>query len=135
MTKLIAAVIVLLLLWGGWNLFLYWEKVKNEEETARKQVAATTITDPRQLPGLPQNLEPTLDAAQKQGAAGMRKWLRTYGHVVQDPRKAWVELDYCVAVSRADPAEAKRIFALVKARTPPASPVWPRLKQLEKSYE
>lgn len=134
MTKLIAVVIIALVLWGGWHLFLYWEKVKNEKEAEQKQAAATVVV-PEQLAGLPQNLEPTLQAAQKQGATGLKSWLQTYGRVVQDPRKAWIELDYAVALSRDNPAEAKRVFAGVKARTPPSSPVWPRIKQLEKSYE
>jgi hypothetical protein len=134
MTKLIAVVIIALVLWGGWHLFLYWEKVKNEKEAEEKQAAASVVV-PEQLAGLPQNLEPTMQAAQKQGASGLKTWLQTYGRAVQDPRKAWIELDYAVALSRDNPAEAKRVFAGVKARTPPASPVWPRIKQLEKSYE
>ena len=133
-TKLIAVLIIVAALYGGWHLFLYWEKVKNEEETAQKQAAATAIV-PQQLPGLAQSLEPTLQAAEKQGAAGLRKWLKEYNRFVQDPRKAWIELDYCVMVAREDPAEAKRVFAEVKKRTPPSSPVWPRIKQLEKTYE
>ena len=32
-------------------------------------------------------------------------------------------------------AEAKRVFAAVKERTTPSSPVWPRIKQLVKTYE
>ena len=55
--------------------------------------------------------------------------------MVQDPRKAWIELDYCVLVSREDLSEARRVFAEVKKRTPPSSPVWPRVKDLEKVYE
>jgi len=54
---------------------------------------------------------------------------------VEDPRKAWIELDFCVAVAREDPAEARRVFAAVKERIGPASPVWPRMKELEKTYE
>src|ERR1043166_8744504 len=106
MTKLIAALIIVIVLYGGWQLFFYWDKVKNEEE-----------------------------AAQKEGVTGMRNWFKMYGHIVQDPRKAWVELDYCVLIAREDPAEAKRIFASVKSRTPSNSPIWPRIKQLEKTYQ
>ena len=135
MTKLIAIFMIVLALFGGWRLFLYWDQVKNDEETARKQAAATVITSGTQLPGLPQQLEPTLDAAEKQGAVGLKNWLKTYKMNVKDPRKAWIELDYCVAISRDDPAEARRVFALVKGRLPPSSPVWPRVKQLEKTYE
>ena len=133
-TKLIAALIVVAVLYGGWNLFLYWDKVKNEEETAKKQ-AASSVVDPRQLQGIPQNLEPTLEAAQKQGAIGLRNWLKAYDKVIQDPRKAWIQLDYCVLVAREDPAEARRAFKEVKDRTPASSPVMPRIKQLENTYQ
>jgi hypothetical protein len=134
MTKLIAALIIVAVLYGGWQLFLYWDKVRNEEQTAQKQAALTAI-DPRQLAGMPQQLQATLEAAQKQGAAGLKNFLRTYDRNLQDPRKAWIELDYCMLLARDDPSEAKRLFAAVKDRVPPASPVWPRIKQLEKTYE
>jgi hypothetical protein len=134
MTKLIAALIIVAALYGGWELFLYWEKVKNEEETKQKQDAAAIVTGD-QLPGLPYQLENSLQAARKKGAAGLRAWLKTYGQSVEDPRKAWIELDFCVAVAREDPAEARRVFAGVKERLGPSSPVWPRMKQLEKTYE
>ena len=134
MTRLIAALILVAALYGGWHLFLYWDKIKHEEETSQKQAAVTAVV-PEQLPGLPQELEQTLQTAQKQGATGLKAWLKMNGQKVQDPRKAWIELDYCVLVTREAPAEARRVFASVKKRTPPSSPVWPRLKQLEKSYE
>jgi hypothetical protein len=135
MTKLIAIVIILAALYGGWELFLYWDKVNHEEDTARKQAAASVITDGAQLQGLPQQYEASLQAAQKQGASAVKNWLKTYGIRAQDPRKAWIELDYCVLVAREDPAEARRVFASVKNRLPSSSPVWPRVKQLEKTYE
>ena len=134
MTKLIAVLIVALVLYGGWHLFLYWDKVRNEEQTAQKQAVATAV-DPRQLPGMPQQLQTALDAAEKQGAPGLKNFLKTYDRSLQDPRKAWIELDYCVYVAQKDPTEARRVFAAVKERTPPASPVWPRIKDLEKTYE
>jgi hypothetical protein len=134
MTKLIAALIIVGVLYGGWELFLYWEKVKNEEETKQKQEAAATVMGD-QLPGLPYQLEASLQTARKQGAAGLKNWLKTHSQSVEDPRKAWIELDYCVAVAREDTAEAKRVFATVKERIGPASPVWTRMKQLEKTYE
>jgi len=134
MTKLIAAVIIIAALYGGCELFLYWEKVKNEEETQQKQAAASmAIGD--QLPGLPYQLDASLQAARKRGAAGLRNWLKAHSQSVEDPRKAWIELDFCVAVAREDPAEARRVFAKVKERIGPASPVWPRMKELEKTYE
>jgi hypothetical protein len=134
MTKLIAALIIVAVLCGVWQLFLYWEKVKNEEETKQKQEAAAAVMGD-QLPGLPYQLEASLQTARKQGAAGLRNWLKSNSRSVEDPRKAWIELDFCVAVAREDPAEAKRVFAAVKERIGPASPVWTRKKQLEKTYE
>ena len=134
MTKLIAVLIIVAVLYGGWELFLYWDKVKNEEQTAQKQAAAAMVVGD-QLPGVPYTLASTLQAAQQQGAVGLKNWLKTYDRVIQDPRKAWLELDYCVEVASEDPAEARRVFAAVKQRTPPSSPVWPRIKQLERTYE
>jgi hypothetical protein len=134
MTKVIAAFIIIVVLYVGWEIFLYWDKVSHEEETKQKQNAAAMVIG-EQLPGMSYKLEDSLRAAQKQGATGLKNWLKTYSQSVEDPRKAWIELDYCVAVAREDPSEARRVFAQVKERTAPSSPVWPRMKQLEKAYE
>jgi hypothetical protein len=138
MTKWILAVIVVAVLWGGSQLFFYWERVKNEEETEKKQ-AQSSVVIPDQLPGmrggLQQQLERTLKSAVDQGPAAVKNWLKANDKLVADPRRAWIELDYCVQVSTSDIAEAKRVFAAVKARTPQTSPVWPRVKTLEKTYE
>ena len=133
-TKLIAAVIIIAVLYGGWHLFLYWDAVRNEKESVRKEAAAATVTG-ESLQGLPYNLETSLRAAQSQGAVGLKNWLKNYGSSVQDPRKAWIQLDYCVMIARDDPAEARRVFAEVRDRTGPTSPVWPRVKQLAPTYE
>jgi len=134
MTKLITAFIVIAFLFAGWHLFFYWERVKNEEENQRKEAAGSAVV-PQQLAGMPQELEDSLQAAEKQGGVGLRSWLKFYGNKIQDPRKAWIQLDYCLAISRDEPAEARRVFADVKGRTPANSPVYPRVKQLEKTYQ
>jgi hypothetical protein len=134
MTKLIAILIVLLALFVGWRFFLYWEKVRDENEAKHKQQASAVVAGD-QLPGLPDKLAPSLETAKKQGAAGLRTWLKNYGRLVQDPRKAWIELDYCALVSHEDLPEARRIYAEVKARTPESSPVWPRIKELQNVYQ
>ena len=133
MTKLIAAFIIIGVCYCGYLGFLYWEKIKNEEETQKQEAAAAL--NPAALSGMPPPLEKSYQQAQQRGNAAMRAWLKTYGPAVQDPRRAWIEMDFCVAIARDDPAEARRIFASVKQRTPPSSPVWPRVKQLEKAYE
>jgi hypothetical protein len=113
----------------GWGGYTYWEKVENDKEVK------TQPFNPNQLAGLPWQLETSLQQAESQGADALGQWLKTYGRSVADPRKAWVELDYCVMIAKKNPLEARRIFADVKQRTPPNSPVMPRIKELQKSYE
>ena len=134
MTKLISIFIVIVVIFCGWQLFQYWEKVDKDEETKKKEEAA--ILNPANLPGMPTGqLDQSYQQAVTHGNAAVRNWLKTYGAALQDPRKAWIELDFCVAVTREDPAEARRMFKAVKERTPASSPIIPRIKQLEKSYE
>lgn len=134
MTKLIAAVIVVAVLYGGWELFFYWERVKNEEDEQKKKSVAVAV-HPEELPGMSPELENSLRAAQSQGAEGLRNFLKAYASRLQDPRKAWIELDYCQMVARENTAEAKRVFAEVKHRTSHTSPIWPRIEQLAKTYD
>src|SRR5207237_900362 len=74
---------------------------------------------------------PSLKAAQAQGAASLKAWLDRYGSHIRDPRLGDIELDYALLLSRANPGEAKRVFSTVKARTPPNSPLYPRVKRLD----
>lgn len=87
------------------------------------------------LPGLPPTLEAPLEAAQKQGAEGLRKFLGQYRYAIRDPRLAAIELDYVVLASLQDPAEARRVFKAVQERIPRSSPVYERIKRLEKTYQ
>jgi hypothetical protein len=134
MSKLISILIALLILLAGWKLVEYWQNIQNDRGTVKKEAPACVLS-PEQLPGMPYQLQPSLDAAEKQGATALRNWLTTYDRYLQDPRKASIELDYCVMIARNNPNEARRTFAAVKQRTPPSSPVWPRVQQLRKSYE
>ncbi len=134
MTKVIAALMIAAVLYGGWELFFYFEKVKNERQDEQKAAAAALVLGD-QLPGLPYQLESTLQDAENKGAPALKEFLDTYGKMIQDPRKAWIQLDYCVMVASDDPQEARRVFAEVKARTSSKSPVWPRIKQLEHTYQ
>jgi hypothetical protein len=135
MTKIIGILIIVLILFGVYHLVMYYDKVQNEKESDEKQAAAARVVGDS-LPGMPtRQLENSLRAAEKEGAAAMGRWLKAYGANVQDPRRAWIELDYCVLIARDSPAEARRIFAEVKQRIPPSSPMWPRIKELSKTYE
>jgi hypothetical protein len=132
-TLIIIAVVAIVAL-GAWPLFDYWEKISDEKDTQQKN-AATAVVNPDSLQGLPMGYENSLRSAQQQGAAALGNWLKVYGPAVQDPRKAWIQLDYVLLITRDNPQEAKRIFNEVKDRTPPSSPVWPRVHELEKSYQ
>jgi hypothetical protein len=132
-TLIIIAVVAIVAL-GAWQLFDYWEKISDEKDTQQKN-AATAVVNPDSLQGLPMGYENSLRSAQEQGAAALGNWLKVYGPAVQDPRKAWIQLDYVLLITRDNPQEAKRIFNEVKDRTPPSSPVWPRVHELEKSYQ
>lgn len=134
MTRLLAILIILVLLLVGWKVIKSWQENPDGRGTDGSGTAARVVS-PGQLPGMPPELQPSLEAAETQGAAALANWLRTYDRYVEDPRRAWIELDYCVMIARDDPREARRVFRDVKDRTPPSSPVWPRIKELERSYE
>jgi hypothetical protein len=138
MRQLIGLLLILAALWGCKELYSYWEQVKARKETedrggAPKPAAAAAV--PTALPGLPANLEASLQAAQKQGAAGLKSWLKLYRPYVKDPRLAAIELDYLLLISATHPQEARQVFAAVKQRTPADSPIYPRIKQLERTYQ
>jgi|PlaIllAssembly_1097288.scaffolds.fasta_scaffold415866_2 hypothetical protein len=133
MTKIITAVIIIAALYGGWHLFLYWEKVKNEEEVQKKENAQAAIAGDS-LPGLPYQLEASLQTARQQGAAAMGTWLKNNSASLQDPRKAWIELDYVLLLARENPSEAKRTYQSVRERLKESSPVWKRVVELEKTF-
>ena len=135
MTKtLIIIVVVVAVALGGWQLFEYWDKVQSEKDADAK-TAATQVVNGDSLQGLPQGYDVSLRAAQQQGVEALGNWLKLYGPAVQDPRKAWIQLDYVLLLTRQNPQEAKRVFSEVKDRTLPTSPVWPRIQSMEKSYQ
>ena len=133
-TKLIAALIIALLLFGAYEIVQYYATFENEKAAKQKEEAAKVVTGD-QLQGMPYELQSSLATAQQAGPRAFANWLAAYGRSVQDPRLAWIQLDYCLAISRENPAEAKKIFAIVKDRTPSSSPVYPRIQELAKSYE
>src|SRR5262245_8701898 len=134
MTRVISAVLIGLALLGGWFFMKYAKRYENGGDQAA-QKPQQVITSQEQLQGVPYQLNATLTNACKQGPAALRQWLKSYGKSIQDPRKAWVELDYCRMIARDDPNEAKRIFATVKQRTPTTSPVWPRIVEMSGTFE
>jgi hypothetical protein len=130
--------IVAFLLWSGWKIKDYWANVNRRQKDAEleKPMLLSEIV-PQSLPGMRWELENSFEAAKLAGAGALKRWLDKYRplNLIQDPRLAWVELDYVLLVSQSDPAEARRVFAEVKRRTPPDSPVMLRIRALEKTYE
>src|SRR5438045_580053 len=113
MRQFLALLLIIGAIWGGRQLFNYWETVKAKKETEDRGGApppATTPAASAALPGLPPNLEASLQVAQKQGVAGLKNWLNLYRRYVSDPRLAEIELDYVVLIGSTNPQEARRVF-------------------------
>jgi hypothetical protein len=134
MTKAIWILIILLVCYGGYLLFQEWDKARLEHDGKKKAEAAAAVSG-ESLPGMPYQLETALRSARDKGPVAFRTWFSTNEKLLADPRKAWIELELCVAMSRENPSEAKKIFAGVKKRVPPSSPVWPKMKEMEKTFE
>jgi hypothetical protein len=136
MKALIALVILLAAFWVAKKLYVSYQDVEKHQSSS-EQSATTPPNQPpaSNLPGLPPSLESSLSAAQKQGAAGLKAWLNSYRGFAKDPRLADIELDYVLLISHQDPNEARRIFKDVQDRTPTFSPVYERVKRLEKTFQ
>jgi hypothetical protein len=135
MKALISILIVLVVGLGIWKVWDYWDRVSTDRAAAER--AAKREITPGELGGLPYQLERTLEESTKQGPAALKAWIDKYkaAGLVKDPRLAWIELDYVLMISRDNPLEAKKLFTSIKQRIPPESPVYKRIKSLEKTYE
>jgi hypothetical protein len=134
MTKLITVFLIVLACFVGYRLYIYWEKVESEEDLRQEEEAKRRIVDPNQLPGLPWELSESLGKAHNDGAA-FRRWLQANERRVQDPRLAWIQLDFVELIGRDSPNEARQIFNSVKPRVATNSPVYPRILKLEKTFQ
>lgn len=134
MKFVITVIIAVGLSLGAWQLYNYWGTFK-EKEAPPAGAPPPTVASGMQLPGMPPRLQSALDASEQRGANGVRDFLTTYGKTINDPRLAWIQLDYVVLVAPSNPAEARRVFAQVKSRIDTGSPVYSRIKQLEKTFD
>jgi len=135
MKAVIIILIVAGVVFGGYKIWEYWDNVEHEREMKANAPQAEITGD--RLPGMPPKLEQSFKDAEKGGPKTLKPWVdrvKSTG-MVKDPRLAWIELDYVLMITKDDPVQAKRIFADIKQRTPPDSPVLPRIKALEKNYE
>ena len=118
----------------GYKVWEYWTQTDTDKPAAGQQTAEV---QPQKLQGLPYQLEQPLQEAQQKGPDAYKEFIDKIkkSPIVKDPRLAWIELDYVVMIAGKNPAEAKRVFLKVKERTPPDSPIYPRIKSLEKTFE
>lgn len=135
MKTLIGIAIIAAVLYLANTLTKQYQKVEKDAGRGPPSgVPASSAAVPAKLPGLPIALEATFTVAQQKGVSGLKEFLTTYGYALQDPRRAEIELDYVVLLSRTDPVEAKRVFAGILGRTPINSPVYERVKRLESTF-
>ena len=134
MKQIITLLILFAVFYVGKQIYLEFEGIKKKEN--RDQGIETAPATPSSaLPGMPPTFEASLQVAQNQGAIALKNWLVKYRPFIRDPRLGDIELDYVVLESRQDTSEAKRVFREVKDRTPPDSPLYARIKRLEKNYQ
>ena len=136
MKAVISIIIIGVLAFVGWEIWQQWDKYNTGRDVQEQQQQAAANIIPEQLAGMPQQWEAAYKQATNTGMKTWTAWMKQYGQRVDDPRRAWIELDYMVKISTDDPQEAKAIFLEVKDRiTDTNSPVYPRIQQLAKTYQ
>jgi hypothetical protein len=133
MTKAIWALIILVVGYLAYLLFLQWQKAESDHAARRTEEVAAVVNGDS-LPGMPYQLDPAYRAAKSRGAAAFQAWFVANERQLADPRKAWIQWELCVAMTRENPSEARKIYADLQSRVPPSSPVWPKVKELEKTF-
>jgi arginase family enzyme len=133
MTKAIWILIILVAGYIGYLMFKQWDKARLEH-AGQKPEQAAALASGDSLAGMPYQLDASYRTAKANGPAAFRAWFTANEKLLTDPRKAWIELELCVVMTRDNPAEAKKIYAAVKGRVPPSSPVYGKVKELEKTF-
>jgi hypothetical protein len=121
---------------GVYRISLIYRSIPTDEQArGNARENATSMVGDEPLPGLSPPLEASLANATQAGPQALRQWLNQNGAWVPEPRLSAIQLDYAQLLVRTNPAEARRIYAAVKARTPANSPLASRLKQLSRTFE
>ena len=115
--KAIWVLIIAVVCYGAYLLFQQWDQARLEHD-GKKKAEATAVVTGESLQGMPYPMESALRSAKDKGPVAFHAWFTANGKLLADPRKAWIELELCVAMSRENPSEAKKIFANVKNRVP-----------------
>ena len=136
MKILITILVILGIGVGAYKLFDYWDTT-NQDQAVTKAAADGSDIIETELPGMPFTLEQKYGQLKAKGASGLKEFLDAYGKApkFQDPRKAWVELDYAVMIAGSDPVEAKKIYADVKSRIKTNAPIYRRIRAMQNTFE
>ncbi|MCK6501434.1 MAG: hypothetical protein L6Q38_18305 [Nitrospira sp.] len=128
-------------------VFIFTEITGLYDRTAKPKITDSEPAEPapavnhtiavsgQDLPGMPAYLEDSLSKAHQEGVDALGKWLKTWQKKIQDPRLAWIELDYIVLLNLKDHKAARERFLAVQARVPDTSPVYGRVQKLAPAYE
>lgn len=134
MRQFLTVVLVVGAIWLGLR-FYNFAKTEVREAEKKETVDPWDKPAPGKLAGMPASMEEGLEAAKREGGAGLADWLAKNRRQIQDPRLAEIELDYVVLIGSTDRAEAKRTLEAVGRRIGSSSPVYARYQQLKKAYE
>lgn len=135
MKSLISLLIVGGILMGIWKAWEFYD-----QKTSNKLVAQSLQKrfDSSRLPGMSPNLETIYGQARDAGALALRDFLERYRNTefLVDPRLAAIEMDYIWLLRAKDPAEAKRLFSMLRTRIKPGTPILSEmLHELEVSFK
>lgn len=134
MTKLITVFLVILAVFVGYRVYVYYEKVADEQDLREAEEAKRRNVDPNGLTGLSWELTESYNQS-KNDPNALRKWLKATEGRVHDPRLAWIQLDFVELISRDSPNEAREVFNSVKPRIATNSPIYLRIQKLEKTFQ
>ena len=134
MSKLLLVLLVVTVGYGVYRISFVYEKADVEERTRARESASAPASETL-LPPLSPQAEASLATATASGAAGLRAWLEANARFTPEPRLSAIQLDYAQVLIRSNPAEARRIYAAVKSRLGPDSPLAARVSKLSRTFE
>ena len=136
MKLLITILVILGVVVGAYKLFDYWDQTSQDQEVNKRLEDGSDIVE-TELPGMPYTIEYKYGQMKAKGVSGLKEFLDAYGKApkFQDPRKAWVELDYVVMIAGSDPVQAKKIFADVKGRIRTNAPIYRRIRKMSATFD
>lgn len=134
---IIIALIVYGVFYVGSSMMSKYKQIDRQSGHAQVSEGAAPDAEPAtttSLDGMPPQLQASLDTAEAQGPAALKRWLSANRKFCRDPKLGDIEIDLAVALMRQNTAEARELFQSVKDRTPANSPLQPRIKRLARTF-